>query len=154
MNSPHESNVIIASQIGDPDPFFSKIREYSLITQLRAAVELGVEMGIKDWDQWAQFFNDQFDFILDLEDYLDADRAKRLFKTCPVVFKAWANANDPKLHAKVIHQIAIDLVEQAQNMTTIKVYNQMYNRDAAPDSDGLSISSEDDSINFTITAGG
>lgn len=154
MNYPDSNGIINAEEIGNPPPFYSKICKYFCQMELRAAVDHGVKSGIVSMEQWAEYLNDKFDFILQPSDYLTAESAEELFRTLPILFKTWVRSNNPDLCASLVRQKALDLVEQADNMNTIKLFNQMYNKDSAPDSPDILVDSDDDRVGFTITVGG
>lgn len=155
MNNQNSSVIINAEDIGKPHPFYSKICKYFCQADLRAAVVHGVNSGIVSMEQWAEYLNTRFDFILEPSDYLTAETADRLFRSLPLLSKAWIRANNPEFGAIIAHQKALDLVEEAGSMNDVKVFNQMYNKEHAPDSPDISIDPDDgDSVVFTITAGG
>ena len=116
--------------IGNPDPFFSTIRMYNLVDDLRSTIMYSSSNNGVNWEAWADELNEKFGMLYINPDHrLTPERCRDMIMSTPLIFKAWRYNVFPETESDNLRTRALDIAMNSEDIADIRAYNFMYNSD-------------------------
>ena len=121
-----DAEIYNSCDIGDPDPFFSVIRAFHLVDNLRGFIAYMAGDLKADWNAWASKLNSRYSVILQEDQKLTPDRAMALIRDTPILFKEFLVGADIDNEQSELRVAARDKALASDDVKAIRVYNSMY----------------------------